>query len=302
MSRKIKNLVILFVLVFASLNMYAQTEIFPLKKGLHYKYNYRKEYYNWEMANSTTTIDSGFVQYIILDSIKVNDTTTTWNILEKYNLLRRIKIRYSADTLYWISDSTILQLTEITKGFHELKGSLLICYFPLINWYSSVRIPFYRFADTTHKQVIIYYINNPNYNIDSLFFAQDLGLYKRILAFKWQGGITGFGSSLSVQLLSPPVVSVNENEILPTKFLLLQNYPNPFNPNTVVSYQLPSKNNISLKVYDILGKEVATLVDEIKEAGTYNINFDASKLPSGIYFYRLTTKTFSQTKKMVLLR
>ena len=59
---------------------------------------------------------------------------------------------------------------------------------------------------------------------------------------------------------------------------------------------MPSKNNISLKVYDILGKEVATLVDEIKEAGTYNINFDASKLPSGIYFYRLTTKTFSQTK------
>ena len=152
--------------------MYAQTEIFPLKKGLHYKYNYRKEYYNWEMANSTTTIDSGFVQYIILDSIKVNDTTTTWNILEKYNLLRRIKIRYSADTLYWISDSTILQLTEITKGFHELKGSLLICYFPLINWYSSVRIPFYRFADTTHKQVIIYYINNPNYNIDSLFLLR----------------------------------------------------------------------------------------------------------------------------------
>jgi hypothetical protein len=97
--------------------------------------------------------------------------------------------------------------------------------------------------------------------------------------------------------------SVIEVEIFsPDKFSLSQNYPNPFNPSTVISYQLPASGNVTLKVYDLLGREVATLVNEEKPAGSYEVSFDASQLSSGVYIYRLTAGNFSATNKMTLLK
>lgn len=88
----------------------------------------------------------------------------------------------------------------------------------------------------------------------------------------------------------------------PVTFYLSQNYPNPFNPKTVIGFKLPVSGNVFLKVYNLLGKEVATLVNEYKAAGIYEINFDASTLSSGIYFYKLVSGSFAETKKMILLR
>ena len=89
---------------------------------------------------------------------------------------------------------------------------------------------------------------------------------------------------------------------LPDKFDISQNYPNPFNPSTTIKFQVPSSGIVSLKVYDVLGKEVATLVNEEKPAGSYEINFNASQLSSGIYFYKIQAGSFIQTKKMILLK
>jgi len=98
-------------------------------------------------------------------------------------------------------------------------------------------------------------------------------------------------------------VSVDENDKdIPTGFSLSQNYPNPFNPTTVISWQLAVGSQVSLKVYDVLGKEVATIVNEEKPAGRYHVAFDGSKLASGVYFYKLQTSDFSAIKKMILLR
>ena len=95
--------------------------------------------------------------------------------------------------------------------------------------------------------------------------------------------------------------NINEENI-PTEFLLLQNYPNPFNPSTKISWQSPVGSHQTIKVYDILGNEVATLVDEFKTAGSHEIEFNSENLASGIYIYRLQTAEFTQTKKMMLLR
>jgi hypothetical protein len=102
----------------------------------------------------------------------------------------------------------------------------------------------------------------------------------------------------------PGVTAVPQNESLnsPNKFVLSPNFPNPFNPNTVISYQLPVGSDVTLKVYDNLGNEIATLVDEYKPAGTYEVEFNASSLPSGIYFYKIRAGYFVETKKMVLLK
>jgi hypothetical protein len=97
-----------------------------------------------------------------------------------------------------------------------------------------------------------------------------------------------------------PIIEVEAG--VPRTFELSQNYPNPFNPSTVISYQLPVVSEVSLKVYDLLGREVATLVNQRQEAGRYQVVFDASRLASGVYFYRLQAGAFVETRKMMVVR
>ena len=94
----------------------------------------------------------------------------------------------------------------------------------------------------------------------------------------------------------------NQNPKVARGFELLQNYPNPFNPSTTISYQLSANSFVTLKVFDVLGREVETLVNQRQNAGSYTVTFDASKLPSGVYFYRLTTGSLVETKKMAVLK
>jgi hypothetical protein len=85
-------------------------------------------------------------------------------------------------------------------------------------------------------------------------------------------------------------------------YKLFQNYPNPFNPSTIINFEIPEHSFVTLKVFNILGSEITTLVNEEKPAGKYSFTFDASNLPSGIYFYRITAGNFSNVKKMLLLK
>lgn len=93
-------------------------------------------------------------------------------------------------------------------------------------------------------------------------------------------------------------------DIIPDKFNLFQNYPNPFNPVTNIRYQLPKSSQVTLKVYDILGREVETLVNEFQQAGVYEVQFPGStnNLASGIYFYKITTGDFTAVKRMLMIK
>lgn len=96
---------------------------------------------------------------------------------------------------------------------------------------------------------------------------------------------------------------VNDNSILtPKAFSLFQNFPNPFNPETRINYLVSQRSNVLIRVYNILGKEISTLVNEIKEAGNYNIEFNGGGYPSGIYFCRMQAGSFTETRKMILLK
>ncbi len=103
-------------------------------------------------------------------------------------------------------------------------------------------------------------------------------------------------------LIINPSNLVLDNQVVPSYFYLAQNYPNPFNPTTSISYQLPVSSYTLLKVYDLLGREVATLVDEIQSPGSYTVNWEASSLASGVYFYKLIANKFSITKRMMILK
>jgi hypothetical protein len=89
---------------------------------------------------------------------------------------------------------------------------------------------------------------------------------------------------------------------LPSQFALVQNYPNPFNPSTTIRYGIPMRSNVGLTVYNTLGEKVTTLVQGQQEAGAYEVKFDGSGLTSAVYFYRLQTGSFVDTKKLLLLR
>ena len=105
--------------------------------------------------------------------------------------------------------------------------------------------------------------------------------------------------AIAGELYEPGDVAGNE---IPKKFELMQNYPNPFNPTTVIKYALPKDAHVSLKVYNVLGQEVATLVDKNVDAGYHEVNFDASQLSSGIYIYRIEAGKYVAVKKMMLLK
>jgi hypothetical protein len=89
---------------------------------------------------------------------------------------------------------------------------------------------------------------------------------------------------------------------VPLNFVLSQNYPNPFNPTTHISYSLPTSGRVTLKVFNVLGMEVATLFSGLQEAGTHEVKFDASRLSSGVYFYRLEAGSVSITNKMMFMK
>ena len=98
------------------------------------------------------------------------------------------------------------------------------------------------------------------------------------------------------------ITDLGENSNSPNSFKLYENYPNPFNPSTSIRYSFPEGSFTSIKIYNSLGSEVATLVNETKSAGTYEVEFNASNLSSGIYYYTLQAGSFSETKKMILMK
>jgi cyclomaltodextrinase len=124
---------------------------------------------------------------------------------------------------------------------------------------------------------------------DSVYFSENT----EMTLLPWDYRVYEFGSGIILD---------QADEIVINEFTLLQNYPNPFNPITKIEYSIPHSSDVNIKVFNILGNEIITLVDEFKVAGEYELTFNADNLPSGVYFYRMVSEGFSQTNKMILLK
>ena len=119
-------------------------------------------------------------------------------------------------------------------------------------------------------------------------------------SYTGQVSITTNGGNITIPI--DYLVDVEKLSSVPKEFILSQNYPNPFNPTTVIEFSLPQTSNVSLKIYDVLGREVKELLNDKKTSGTYMVNFDAGNLSSGLYFYKLDTDNFSKVRKMLLVK
>jgi hypothetical protein len=122
-----------------------------------------------------------------------------------------------------------------------------------------------------------------------------------LIIYVSDGTSTLLGQSKAI-VAKAGVTGVEQNNSLPTAYSLLQNYPNPFNPSTTIEFGLPNASNVTLKVYNMLGEEVASVVNQTMTAGYHTVVFDASKLASGMYIYRIVAGNFIQVKKMTMLK
>lgn len=142
----------------------------------------------------------------------------------------------------------------------------------------------------------------PYTSLNTVFSGKNpQGIWKLKIVDLFNGN-TGYLYSWGLRINNATGDIDNLSEVMPSEFAIEQNFPNPFNPTTKIKYQIPTASQVSLKIFDILGKEIKTIVSEEKQAGYYNVEFDGSKLSSGIYFCRLITKDYSKTIKMLLTK
>jgi len=143
-----------------------------------------------------------------------------------------------------------------------------------------------------------------SYDDIDYFWGGHITLYYKIRVKDTQNKYSVFSNEIiGLGTIAPKVAGKYNNEIENIyEYYLSSNYPNPFNPSTVIHYEIPNDGLVTIKVYDELGREVKTLVNLYQNKGKYDINFEASQLTSGIYFYRLQSGSFVSTKKMLLLK
>ncbi|MFA7360925.1 MAG: T9SS type A sorting domain-containing protein [Candidatus Kapaibacterium sp.] len=152
------------------------------------------------------------------------------------------------------------------------------------------------------QSTAIYYSSNNGTVWSTAYTAPD-GLYRHITKARTGNTIWAVRSNGKISRYGTPItgITVVGSEI-PSSYAVSQNFPNPFNPTTKINFALPKSGLVTMKVYDILGKEVATLVNEVKNAGSYTVDFNASNLTSGMYFYKVSVNGFSEVKKMMLIK
>jgi hypothetical protein len=204
-----------------------------------------------------------------------DDTVHIWNTAayENCGCLFRMDAVVSNDTIF------------VTETDTASDWAYCMCYFDMC-------------ASITGLQSGIYFVEVFRY---MPLFYPDTTFYIGYTSFTFGGSALGF-SSQSFQSECYDITEINGGEKYPKEYTLGQNYPNPFNPSTTIRYQIPDRSFVTLKIYDLLGREVAALVNEEKPAGTYELTWNAEGLPSGVYFYQLRTGSFTGTGKMVFLK
>ena len=241
--------------------------------------DFNEIFYSTNMGSNWTLLDDSWDRGFSFAKIDNNGNFVTWTI--KRGLFKR----NSSGAISFLGVPKDWIIKDI--AFHPLKDSVMMI---------AVR---YNPNKPDHGG--IYITNNSGKSWQQIntgledFNAISIGLDKN--------GDAVASTSTAIHRSKSIVTGIKEKLVsIPEKYILRQNYPNPFNPSTVISFQLTAFSKVILKVYDVLGREVATLVNGEKPAGSYKVNFDTSKLASGVYFYRLTAGDFTQTKKMILLK
>lgn len=295
------------VLIFNKLVIPQPYDLFPLKVGNYFNYDFiRQEDVYESVLLVQFTIDSGKIK-LIIDSLQIknSDTLQIWVIREISNFKRTIRRVWASDSIILVDINRQFQLKESTTSNHRLT---CYPYTELWKFPTETGLEMERFSpDSSSKSFQKSVKNLPFQLYDTLSFHRNIGLvyFKHLTA---KGPNTPYYYQIKAKLTDYLVTGQSDYVADDFSLKLFQNYPNPFNSQTKIKYQTAKADRVLLTVYNILGRVVAILVNEHQHPGSYeialgpNANQNISKLSSGVYFYRLQAGNFSETKKFVLLR
>lgn len=264
----------------------------------------------WNVANTNSSpvncnavdillsTDGGITFPIILSSNSVNDGAEEVTIPDEQTETARIKVKASDNIFFDISNVNFTITKPLPVEMISFTGTLLKDKIKL-EWVTITEINNYgfdieRFSFQKNWERIGFVTGNSNSNSPKFYFFTDeylQGLSKIVYRLKQINVDGSFSYSNEIEF-----------DVTPTMVKLEQNYPNPFNPMTVIEFQLPKKEFVSLRVFNSLGAEIAELINEVKDAGIHEIIFYSNSLTSGVYFYTLKTASFIRTNKMLLLK
>jgi hypothetical protein len=273
-------------------------DIFPLAVGNQWEYGYDWFYDSGGPPGTGTHTDTGTVTIQVINKIELTDTTV-WILKETYNLWTQFDYGVFNGP---VNSADTVELIELHKGYHQLykTGDANLIKQSVFPFFSDADIMVYRF-DSINAPVIKTVHSRNLFGMSTLSFKQGIGL---ISVYIDDGCTCMWGYTGNHSLRSQIITSVSDRNVglFSQKYRLLQNYPNPFNPSTIIPFFIPSLSFVSLKIFDCIGREVATLVHEELPVGNYSRYWNASNLPSGVYYYRLQSGSFTETKKFVLLK
>jgi hypothetical protein len=282
-------------------------EVLPLAIGNQWQYGYYWYYQSGNPNGTGNTIDTGTVDIKIIDKVEANDSTR-WIVQENFNLWKQNDGGAFIGPTSYIDT---LELIELYQGRHKLytdtamaRGRYIKSIFPFP---LSADTVVYRYDTVDTKGMRTFISNNDTHEICAFSFKQGIGL----VSISIDDGCTcmwGFYGHHTLRSMNLTDVLQEQTKKISMSYYLAQNYPNPFNPSTTIQFSIPvetmhaSSARVTLKVYDVLGREVVTLVNETKQPGNYEVKFEGANLPSGVYFYKLQAGDYMETKKMMLLR
>lgn len=278
-------------------------EVFPLRPGLRYGYQMdRISIHLWVVILEDMRRDSGSVQYLIHDTTTVGDSVH-WQIEMITQLLTREYVSGVMDTMFFQSDTVSFILRESLTGYHTLST-------PAYPWTSN----------TVHPDTFPHPwwgLNVQRYSADSVSvhdsctfgghvcdsvrMQQSTGVNFRLFRSRAETH-NRYYDTMRAELTGIPTLSVSDERNAPSAPTLFQNYPNPFNPATMIEYIVPTTSHVNLRIVDLLGREVAVLVDEIQLPGRRLVGFNGKGLASGIYICQISMSGVFQSRKLLLLR
>lgn len=234
-------------------------------------------------------------------------------------IARTMEVSPDGNTIYWTPFTGIPKIYIYTKADEFSAFELTDSLFEGMSIESSAWHPVTgdlwvshdSRGDSTYTHLTWYGIDlTTNSLVDSFSLASQEGVsdeFPRALDFSPDGSaayVSLFGTAFNrIYKFTDLTVDVElVDDVVPSGYMLEQNYPNPFNPATTISFSIPKSEVVTLKIYDMLGREISTLINEVKSAGVYNATFDASRLASGTYIYSLRVGDFQQSKKMTLIK
>jgi hypothetical protein len=309
-------LISILLLLFTSTSVFAQTGsdyYLPLKVGNYLKFHTDGSLTGWAARTSTNTVEgidtiSGKVYFREIDSEVADDSSFN----NAYNFLWLRKDSAGNVTIGAVGDSANVNSATKVNGYLFPNAFLTKGYsqtYPygnqtyqdsVISINETVSVPAGSFNNCLEISTTHFDTTKTAVFREYHYYAAGVGLIKNVRTIP----DSQIHTDELIAYKASAVTNVSGNAVnqTPQSFSLSQNYPNPFNPSTQISYQVPSNSSVSLKVFDVLGREVATLVNEVKPAGTYTATFNANSFPSGVYFYQLNAGSFSETKKLMLLK